>query len=109
VTTNADMGGYPTTERLARALEEAGAPTAMIERARQGYYDDFKSPLAMPEMQLLTDARAAGLESIAEGVLRGEWDATKEESDAWARSPEGQAAFQELLGPNRADRRHPKR
>ena len=99
----------PTTERLAQALEQSGAPASMIEAARAGYYDDFKSPLAMPEMQLLHDARAAGLESIAQGVMRGEWDATKEESDDWARSPEGQAVFQELLQPNRAERRHPKR
>lgn len=110
MTPNADTGGYPTTERLARALEEAGAPAVMIERARQGYYDDFKSPLAFPEMQLRADALAAGLESIAEGVVNDEWDATKEESDEWARSPEGQAAFQELVNPkpNRAERRHPK-
>lgn len=95
----------PTTERLAAALKEAGAPPDMISRALEGYYDDFKSPLAMPEMQLLADARALGLDSIAEGVMRGEWDATKEESDAWARSPDGQAAFRELLGGNRAQRR----
>jgi hypothetical protein len=100
----------PTTERLAQDLEAAGAPADMIDKARQGYYDDFKSPLAMPEMQLLTDARAAGLESIAQGVIEGKWDATREESDEWARSPEGQAVFQELFGhqPNRAERRHPK-
>jgi hypothetical protein len=98
----------PTTERLALALEAAGAPAEMIQRARAGYYDDFKSPLAMPETQLLADARAAGLETIAQGVLAGEWDATKEESDEWARSPEGQATFNELLRrPNRAQRRHP--
>ena len=64
----ADM---PTTERLADALAAAGAPADMIDRARAGYYEDYKSPLAMPEFQLLIDARAAGLESISEGVMRG--------------------------------------
>ena len=101
----------PTTERLALALEAAGAPIAMIERARAGYYNDYKSPLAMPETQLLADARAAGLETIAQGVFEGRWDATKEESDAWMANPEGQATFAELLRPpppNRAQRRHPK-
>ena len=87
----------PTTERLARALEEAGAPAGMIERARRGFYDDYKSPLAMPEMQLYNEAKAAGLESICQGVLAGEWDATKEESDEWAASPEGQEVFRQLL------------
>jgi hypothetical protein len=88
----------PTTEKLARALEEAGAPLAMIEKARIGYYDDFKSPLAMPETQLLTDARKHGLDDIAQGVLEGRWDATSEEADAWAKSAEGQAAFREVMG-----------
>lgn len=87
----------PTTERLAEALKAAGAPPDMISRASEGYYDDFKSPLAMPEMQLRLDALALGLDSIAEGVLRGEWDATREESDAWAASPDGQATFRDLL------------
>jgi hypothetical protein len=91
------MTAIPTTERLAQDLEEAGAPAEMIERARAGYYDDYKSDLAMPEVQLLQDARRAGLTSIAEGVLEGRWDATKEEADAWARSPDGQETFRELL------------
>jgi hypothetical protein len=99
----------PTTERLARALTEAGAPAEMIERARAGYYDDFKSPLAMPEMQLRADALELGLTDIAEGVVNGEWDATKEESDEWARSPEGRATFAALVNPpNRQQRRHPR-
>jgi len=87
----------PTTERLARDLEEAGAPAEMIQRAREGYYDDYKSSLAMPEVQLVADARAAGLDAIVQGVYDGRWDATKEEADAWAASPEGQETFRELL------------
>jgi hypothetical protein len=98
----------PTTEKLARALEEVNAPAVMIIRARAGYYDDYKSSLTFPEMQLLSDARAAGLESIAQGVIDGKWDSTKEESDEWAKSPEGQEVFNQLLKPNRQQRRHPK-
>lgn len=99
----------PTAERLARALTEAGAPAAMIERARAGYYDDYRSPLALPQLQLRNDALALGLHAVAEGVVNGEWDATPEESDEWARSDEGRAAFAELLNPrpNRRQRRHP--
>jgi hypothetical protein len=97
----------PTTEKLARALEEVNAPQKMIDNARAGYYDDYKSPIAFPEMQLYTDAREAGLDSIVEGVKEGKWDGTKEESDEWARSPEGQAIFHELIKPNRKQRRHP--
>lgn len=99
-----------TTEKLAKALEAVNAPAIMIKRAREGYYDDFKSPLTFPEMQLHQDAHVAGLETIKAAVEAGEFDSTKEESDEWARSPEGQAVFAELVKPrpNRQQRRHPK-
>lgn len=92
------MPETPTTERLAVELVKAGAPPLMIEKARAGYYDDYKSELAMPITQLVIDARAAGLPIIAERASAGEFDASNAESDAWARSPEGQALFRELLG-----------
>lgn len=92
------MPETPTTERLAVELVKAGAPPAMIERARAGYYDDYKSELAMPISQLVADARAAGLPIIAERASAGEFDASQAESQAWAMSPEGQAVFRELLG-----------
>jgi hypothetical protein len=99
----------PTTEKLAKALEAVNAPAIMIKRAREGYYDDYKSPLAFPEMQLHQDAHNAGLETIKAAVEAGEFDSTKEESDEWAASPEGQATFAELVKPrpNRQQRRHP--
>ena len=87
----------PTTERLAEALSLAGASLEMIDRAVGGYYDDFKSPLAAPTIQLVSDARQAGLVDIAQRAIDGEFDAQKWESDEWAKSPEGQALFQELL------------
>jgi hypothetical protein len=107
-TTKGELMVEPTTEKLAKALEEVNAPSEMIYKARAGYYDDFKSPLAMPEMQLLADARMYNLESIAQGVMEGKWDSTKEESDEWAKSPEGQEVFDQLVRPNRQQRRHPK-
>jgi hypothetical protein len=88
----------PTTERLARALEAAGAPQEMIARARGGFYDEFKSDLATPIVQLVQDAREAGLKGIAERAIDGEFDATKEESDAWAESPEGQEVMRQFMG-----------
>lgn len=95
----------PTSERLAQDLEAAGAPGAMIARAREGYYDDFRSELAFPCVQLVTDLRAAGLHALAARATQGEWDATPAEADAWARSPEGRQTFGELLRGNRAERR----
>lgn len=97
----------PTTERLARALEEKlDLPLPglrdMIRKARDGYYDDFKSPIAMPCLQLYSDLQALGLGEMAARAANGEWDATKEESDAWAASPDGQAAIRAITGDRHA-------
>jgi len=64
----------PTSDILAEALEEVGAPPEMITRARDGYYDDFRSPLDMPITALVQDARTHGLESIATRARHGEFD-----------------------------------
>lgn len=73
-----------TTERLARALEAANAPKAMIVAARAGCYDDFKSESATPCMDLVRDLTQAGLTFLAERATDGEFDATPAESEAWA-------------------------
>jgi hypothetical protein len=96
-----------TTTKLARALREAGAPAAMIARAERGYYHDYLSPLALPELALVTELRRvagrrsltrAALLAVAEAAICGEFDASKAESDAWARSPEGRETFRLLTG-----------
>ena len=53
----------PTTERLALALELEGAPAQMVDAARAGCYDDFRSESATP--------------------MNGEFDSTQEEAEAW--------------------------
>lgn len=73
----------PTTERLAKALEAANAPTEMVERARAGYYDDFKSELVLPCMQLVADLGEAGLQELQQRAINGEFDSTPDESKAW--------------------------
>lgn len=98
-----------TTAKLARALSAIpGVPRDMIERAIAGHYHDYLSPLAMPEVQLVADLRSLAslpatprdsrpmLRALAKAVIAGEYDATKEESDAWAASPEGQETFRQL-------------
>lgn len=86
-----------TTERLAVALEEVGAPPEMIRRARDGFYDDYKSPLAMPQTMLLAHCNAYRLPGMARRVVEGEFDGTKEESEEWLASPDGQEAMRELM------------
>ena len=98
--------GESTPAFLARVLASEGAPGHMVSLAADAHYDDFLSPLATPCLQLMADAREAGLTQICEWHAEGVFDATKADSDAWAASPEGQSVFSELLeGPNRAQRR----
>lgn len=91
------MEQQPTTAKLAQALRETGASNVMIARAEAGYYDDFKSPLATPIMQLVADARAEGFENIAIRAMNGEWDAQQWEAKAWAQSPDGQAVMKQIM------------
>lgn len=98
-----------TTAKLAKALSAIqGVPREMIQRAVDGYYHDYLSPLDMPEIQLVSDLRALAktpatprdsrplLLAMAQRVIDGEFDASKEESDAWAASPEGKETFRQL-------------
>lgn len=105
----------PTADRLADALLEALGPAGdeLATRARTGEFDDYRSPHAMPQTMLVAELRQLGGPAafeFAARVIDGEFDATVAESDAWARSPEGRAAFDALAGrPNRAARRAARR
>lgn len=86
----------PTTEKLARALEVAGCPAAMIADARRGFYDDYKSELIAPISQLVHDLRVLGKIHLAKQAMNGEFDGTRAEADAWAKSQEGRETFQQF-------------
>ena len=73
-----------TKERLAAALREVGAPEHLVEFALEGRYDDFESESPQPIHDLVAMARGAGLPTIVARAMSGEFDATKEEADAWA-------------------------
>lgn len=85
-----------TTEKLAQALIAAKAPQEMVERARNGYYDDYKSDIGNNIMALVEDARKHNLVDIAMRAIDGEFDAQSWEADEWRKSPEGQATFAEF-------------
>ena len=97
-----------TKDMLAQALREVGLDD-LAAQAATGYYHDYLSPLATPEMQLFDDlARAAqpiegprrsAILAIRKRAINGDFDATTEEADAWAASPEGQYAMQQLMQP----------
>jgi hypothetical protein len=95
-----------TKDILAAELRKAGL-FKMADAAATGFYHDFLSPLPLPQIQLADDLRqAATPEALAllERVMDGEFDATKEESAAWAASAEGRKMFG-MRGGNRAERR----
>ena len=90
-----------TKDMLAGALWDVGL-IEMAEAARGGYYHDFLSPLDTPTMQLVNDLaayacrspeRSKEINALRQRVMNGDFDASSEESDEWAASAEGQAAF----------------
>jgi hypothetical protein len=97
-----------TKDMLANELTEVGL-LSMANAARAGYYHDFLSPLATPGMQLCADLammaegtpNREAILALRQRVINGDFDASQEESDDWAGSPEGQEAFQSLIGKGR--------
>jgi hypothetical protein len=96
-----------TSENLALVLEGVGL-TAMATKARADAYHDFFSNDALCALMLereLREAREkcsdpiiAGLiETIRQRHLRGDFDASDEESAEWAASPEAKDALRMLL------------
>lgn len=90
--------GNRSTEKLVAALREARAPAALVARAEAGEFHDFDSQSATPIIDLVNICRTYGLHSIVSRAISGEFDATREESEAWARSPEGQETIRQLSG-----------
>lgn len=84
-----------TSERLAQVLHAAGLRN-LAAKARAGYYDDFRSPLATPIVQLVKDLKAAGRDDIAQRAMNGEFDATQEEAEAWRKSSEGEETIRKF-------------
>ncbi|WP_375782874.1 hypothetical protein ACE10Z_23460 [Bradyrhizobium sp. Pha-3] len=94
-----------TRDRLAAELrkiaEQAGPSNAVkyeafAKRAETGEFDDYADTYVCPITQLYTELQAAGLSKFAARVADGEFDATREESDEWMRSPSGQEAARRL-------------
>lgn len=76
--------------------DNAAKYEAFAKRAETGEFDDFGSTYTCPITQLYTELMAAGFKKFADRVADGEFDATREEGDEWARSPEGQAIAKDL-------------
>lgn len=94
-----------TRDRLAAELRKvagvAGSQNALkyeafAKRAETGEFDDYADTYVCPVTQLYSELTAAGLTKFAARVASGEFDATKEESDEWARSEAGQKIAKDL-------------
>lgn len=83
-----------TSEKLALAMEQAGCPVEMINKAKNFYYDDYKSELATPCIQLVMDL--AQYPELKIRAMNGEFDAQRWESDEWAESEEGRESIASL-------------
>ncbi len=81
---------------IAATPENAAKYEAFAKRAETGEFDDYADTYVCPITQLHNELYAAGFRKFAERVANGEFDATKEESDEWARSPSGQEAAKML-------------
>jgi hypothetical protein len=92
-----------TSQKLADVLRAAGFED-LAKRAETDEFHDFLSPHALPEMMLdeeLVDLIKRGYPAAKDIRARhheGEFDASTAESDEWARSEDGKATFNELLG-----------
>src|SRR5262245_5429385 len=84
-----------TKDRLAQVLRNMKLD-ALAERAADGEFDDFLSDHVNPQMVLADELAKIGNTSamyLRKRLINGDFDATKEESEAWAQSPEGRAVF----------------
>lgn len=89
-----------TKDMLADELRRAGLPE-MADLAAEGYYHDYLSPLDAPCLQLTMDLAAAGTTeamALRSRAIQGDFEASDEESEAWADSRDGQDTMR-LLHP----------
>lgn len=104
-----------TKDRLAAELrkvaaqckpERAALYQALAVRAATGEFDDYADVHVCGPTALHHELRKIGADRFAARVARGEFDATPEESEAWARSqtdPQVIALMEALgIGPDRS-------
>lgn len=87
-----------TKDFLAQELRKAGLD-GMADRAAEGYYHDYLSPLATPCLQLAADLAEIGTPqamALRARHLNGEFDANEEEANDWEHSADGQDALNRL-------------
>jgi len=100
-----------TPTYLGRVFDDYLGLPNMARRAREGHFDDFFAPPEVADgleiLRLVNELHAKArvvrkadrgrIREVIEAVKAGEFDATKEESDRWAASKDGQDTMRALL------------
>lgn len=105
--------GERTNEYLGRTLDDLGLHD-MARRARLYHFDDYFCPDEVNDgmninhlvdelrtqrnaQKVLNPTNAIRINDMMTLAIDGEFDGTKEESDEWAKSPDGQETFRKLV------------
>ena len=92
-------------ERLPRCVVR----DAILARAREGAYHDFKSELPAPKVQCVEDLRRGGYKELAKRVIDGEFDEPADDTDIEAMRAEVRQAdpkfYEELVRSGFFDRK----
>jgi hypothetical protein len=85
----------PSTQKLYDAVAALEEPRLkkFLKKIESGYFHDFDGVPDTPAIVLVSELFAYGLGGIADRAINGEFDASKEESDDWAKSLDGMMAF----------------
>ena len=84
------------------SAENAQHYEALAVRAASGEFDDFATVHVCGTTALYQELLRLGFTKFAARVADGEFDASSEESDAWANSPEGREAMKDFTTEQRA-------
>ena len=102
--------GELTPVYLGRVLDDYLGFPGLAKRAREGHFDDFFAPAEVADgleivrlvrelegkARVVRKAHRVRVREVIDAVKAGEFDATKEESDRWAASKDGQDAMRML-------------
>lgn len=102
--------GEATAAYLARVLDDLGAAD-LATKARRYHFDDYFCPESVDDganiNRLVAEVRdwsrsctrdqRERAKAVIEAAVGGEFDGTREESEQWARSEDGQQVFRALV------------
>ncbi len=94
----------PTWKKLVNYLEAQNDDRLdeIIELAKTGFYDDYRTPIAMPIHQLVMDLEEAGFLGLARMAKDGQWDAEPWEGEEWMKTEGHKLLMEDVENENKA-------